>query len=160
MSFLKKSEDPWDRKPGQTPTVQEPPEKKENPLDSLKQWNDDRKAEKARKEAESAPEPIPCPWCGKRMEARYLWAGRGVFLSAKKPGLFSSGLSSDNRDICDEGNPLTGGYKTAWYCPDCYKLVVDLPDVLSGTAFQKLQEEHYRQLETHPQQDETAEDGQ
>jgi hypothetical protein len=76
----------------------------------------------------------------------------------KRPGFFTTVLSSDIQEICNEGNPLTGGYKTAWYCPDCYKLVVDLPDVLARTAFQKLQEESYRQMETHPQQDETTED--
>jgi hypothetical protein len=161
MSLFKKSEDPWDRQPGQASTpVQEPQEKKESPLDSLKQWNEERKAEKARKEAESAPEPIPCPWCGKRMEARYLWGGRGVYLAKEKPGFFNSGLSVDNLDLCDEGSMLTSYYKTMWYCPDCRKLAADIPETLSGTEFQKQQEEHYRQLQTHPQQDKTAEDDQ
>jgi hypothetical protein len=160
MSFFQKSEDPWDRKSGQTPTAQEPQEKQENPLDSLKQWNQDRKSEKARKEAESAPEPIPCPWCGKQMEARYLWGSRGVFLGKEKPGLFTTGLSEDNRDICNEGSMLTSYYKTMWYCPDCRKLAADLSETLSGEEFQKQQEEHYRQLQTHPQGNDAVEDDQ
>jgi len=80
-----------------------------------------------KKEAEPEPEPMICPWCGKPMVRRYLWGGRGVCLGEKKPGFFSSGLSADNRDILDEGNPLVCPYKTMWYCDGCKKIAAELP---------------------------------
>lgn len=128
MAFWKKSEDPWDRKPGQ----------RSAPIVSFDEVTKDKAEEenvplgdKARaffgvekREPEAAPDPIPCPWCGKEMALRYLWGGQGVLLSKKKPGFWSSAPSSDNWNICDEGNGLTSQYKNAWYCADCDKLVV------------------------------------
>ncbi len=128
MAFWKKSEDPWDMEPKRaTAATPDRDEEPETLADSLKAWNEARKEEKARKLAESAPEPIPCPWCGKDMEPRYLWGGRGVYLGEKRPGFFTSGMSEDNWDFLDEGSMLTGLYKTVWYCKDCRKLVVDMP---------------------------------
>jgi hypothetical protein len=135
MGFFKKSDDPWDQKPGQPPTAQGPQEKRERPLDALKQWNQDRKAEKARRAAECAPEPIPCPWCGRRMELRYLWSMRSVYLSEKKPGLFTTVLSWDNQALCDEGSILTGLYKTVWYCRDCRRLAADVKEPEETSTF-------------------------
>ncbi len=68
-----------------------------------------------------------CPWCGRPMERQYLWGSRGVYLGEKKPGLFSSGLSSEYRDILDEGNPFGVRYKTMWYCDECKKIAAELP---------------------------------
>lgn len=131
MAFWKKSEDPWDIDPEkQRRTVPLPDENERDPdtslLEDLRAWNEARKEKKAPRE--TPPEPISCPWCGKEMALRYLWGARGVYLGEKRPGLFSSGLSDDNWDFLVEGNPLIGSYKTAWYCKDCRKLVVDLPD--------------------------------
>ena len=131
MAFWNKSEDPWDRKPEkrQAPTDWTAEETGPEPglLDRLKDWNEARKAEQARKAAEETPDPIPCPWCGKLMEVRYLWGGRGIYLGKKRPGFFSSGMDGENWDFCDEGNLISGVYKTAWYCKDCRKLVAKLP---------------------------------
>ena len=49
MPFWKQSEDPWDQKPDKP--RREPKEPQANPLDSLKAWNEQRKAEAKEKEA-------------------------------------------------------------------------------------------------------------
>lgn len=128
MAFWKKSEDPWDMDPADK-RRSVPAEEESGPglLDQLQDWNEARKAEKARKLAESTPAPIACPWCGNLMEARFLWGGKGVYLGKQRPGFFSSGLSEDNWDILDEGSLISGSYKTVWYCPDCRKLAADIP---------------------------------
>ena len=148
MAFWNKSEDPWDRKPErrQAPADWTAEEKGPEPglLDRAKGWNEGRKAEKA--EGETPPAPIPCPWCGKKMGLRYLWGG--VYLSKKKPGVWASGLSPDNWGLCDEGNPFTGSYKTAWFCEDCRKLVVDVPEVMNRyDEYQQQLEETRRRRE-------------
>ena len=60
MAFEKKSQDPWDRKPETrkappvpAPETSKPPESKKGPLDSLRAWNERRRAEKKR--------PAVCP---------------------------------------------------------------------------------------------------
>lgn len=131
MPFWKKSEDPWDMDPAKRreQIARETEEQGRNKglLDQLQDWNAERKAEKARKLAESVQDPIPCPWCGNMMEARFLWGGKGVYLGKERPGFFSSGLSENNWDFLDEGNLISGSYKTVWYCKDCRKLAADLP---------------------------------
>lgn len=131
MPFWKKSEDPWDIDPEKQRRPTPPPEDGQaDPdtglLEDLRAWNEARKEKKARQEM--PPEPIPCPWCGKEMEPRYVWGARGVYLGEKRPTLFSSGFSDDNQDFLDEGNPLICSYKTVWICRDCQKLVADLPE--------------------------------
>ena len=58
MPFWKKSEDPWDVEPEKRrPVPAENGEKGPGLLDQLQDWNEARKAEKARREA--PPPPIP-----------------------------------------------------------------------------------------------------
>jgi len=126
MSIFRKSEDPWDRKPEKRPPPKEP---KANPLDSLKTWNEDRKAAAREKaEAKRLP-PEKCPWCGKDMEQGFLSGGRGVFWHSGvyKFSLFR-GLDGDSIDVLNEGSFLTAYYKTTWLCRDCKKTVFDMPD--------------------------------
>lgn len=129
MAFWKKSEDPWDIDPSKRrPTVREEEEKPDpdagSLLDDLRAWNEERKAEKVRREA--PPAPISCPWCGKEMEVGYLIGGRdSVRLVRERPGalrLFEDALyiRGDGTFWCD--------YKIAWTCGDCRKLVLDLPE--------------------------------
>lgn len=80
-----------------------------------------------KKEEEPEGPPMLCPWCGKPMRRQYLWGSRGVYLGEKKPGFFSSGLSSEYRNVCDEGNFFLTSYKTMWYCDGCEKIAADLP---------------------------------
>ena len=59
--------------------------------------------------------PLNCPWCGKAMEQGFLRSGRGSILWA--PGLpavkhWLVGLA---------------GYRTAWLCRNCEKMVFDMP---------------------------------
>lgn len=137
MPFWKKGEDPWDLDPAKRRELiaRETEEQGRNRglLDQLQDWNEERKAEKARKLAESVPDPIPCPWCGNIMEARFLWGG-SVYLAKERPGLFSGGLFDEKWIFLDEGDLISGSYKTVWYCKDCRKLAADLPPEPSSLA--------------------------
>lgn len=134
MAFWKKSEDPWDWDPSKKrpePRPAEPQEPRENPLDSLKQWNEERKAKaKEREEAKWLP-PEKCPWCGKEMEQGYMLGGRGSV--SWYPGIYKTdflrGVDAAGRiDVQDEGGIWSGLYKTTWLCRDCKKAVFTMPD--------------------------------
>ena len=134
MPFWKQSEDPWDRKPDKPRA--EPKDLQANPLDSLKAWNEERKA-KEKEKAKSLP-PEPCPWCGKDMEQGFLFGGRdGV---RWHPGVykyeFLRRLDSRGLDLLDEGSIWSGLYKTTWLCRDCKKAVFTIPEPLMyGDSF-------------------------
>lgn len=129
MPFWKQSEDPWDRKPDKPRP--EPKGPQANPLDSLKQWNEDRKAKAREKEEAKRLPPEPCPWCGTEMEQGFFTGGRdGVHWY---PGIYKAdllrGLDSTGRiDVLDEGGIWSGCYKTVWLCRDCKKAVFHMPD--------------------------------
>lgn len=127
MPFWKQSEDPWDRKPDKPRP--EPKGPQANPLDSLKAWNEERKARAKEKEEAKRLPPETCPWCGKDMEQGFLTGGRdGVHWY---PGMYKfepfRGLSGEAIDVLDDGSGFTS-YKITWLCRDCKKMVFDMPD--------------------------------
>lgn len=131
MAFWKKSEDPWDMDPHQRrPAIREE-DAKQDPdagslLDDLRTWNEERQAKKAQRE--TPPEPRTCPWCGKEMEVGYLIGGRdAVRLVRQRPGVLRPGIFDDALYIRGDGT-FWCDYKIAWTCPDCRKLVADLPE--------------------------------
>lgn len=135
MPFWKQSDDPWDRKPDKRPhPVPEPPESQEPQgdfLDSLKAWNEDRRAKAKEKEEAKRLPPETCPWCGKDMEQGFMIGGRGSV--SWYPGIYKTdffrGLSDTDRiDLQDEGSIWSGLYKTTWLCRDCKKMVLDMPE--------------------------------
>ena len=136
MGFWNRSEDPWDRDPARERERRERASQErgamENPLDSLRAWNEQRKAEAAEKAAKEAAEPAEkCPWCGKDMEQGFLTGGRDG--THWYPGIYKTdlfrGLDSTGRiDVLDEGGIWSGLYKTAWLCRDCKKAVFNMPD--------------------------------
>ncbi len=125
MPFWKQSEDPWDQKPEKRREPREPKDPQANPLDSLKAWNEDRKAKGKEKEAAKRLPPEKCPWCGKEMEQGFLTGGRDAV--RWHPGVykfeFFQGLGGT--DVLDEGTWIP--YKTTWLCRDCKKMVLDMP---------------------------------
>lgn len=130
VAFWKKSDDPWDRKPGTKPTVvRETGEPKKKTLDALKKWNEDRKA--AAREAEYARRlpPEKCPWCGKEMEQGYMVGGRDT--THWYPGVLTTkaawlgGPREERLDLLDEGHFIN--YKTVWLCRECKKMTFDMP---------------------------------
>lgn len=127
MAFWKKSEDPWDVEPEKRrPVPAENGEKGPGLLDQLQDWNEARKAEKARRE--TPPPPIPCPWCGKTMETGYLMGNRGIWWAPGRPDAWAKWVSVAAAEgafqVDTEGGLAT--YRTAWHCPDCGKLVLDV----------------------------------
>lgn len=140
MAFWKQSDDPWDRKPDKRP-VPEPPESQEpqgNPLDSLKAWNEDRKAKAKEKEEAKRLPPEKCPWCGKDMEQGFMIGGRGCvswYPGIYKTDFFRSPSDADSINVQDEGSIWSGLYKTTWLCRDCKKAVFNMPDPEAQTDF-------------------------
>ncbi len=105
MPFWKQSEDPWDQKPDKP--RREPKEPQANPLDSLKAWNEERKAKAKEKEEARRLPPEPCPWCGKEMEQGFLTGGRDSV--RWYPGVHKfdplRALDGNALDLLDEGDP-------------------------------------------------------
>ena len=130
MPFWKQSEDPWDHKPEKRrPPPKEP---RENPLGSLKQWNEERKAKAKEREAAKWLPPEKCPWCGSEMEQGFFTGGRdGVHWY---PGIYKAdpfrGLdtTAGRIDVLDEGSLWSGCYKTVWLCRACKRAVFHMPD--------------------------------
>lgn len=125
MPFWKQSEDPWDRKPGKPTPPKEP---KADPLDTLKQWNEERKAKaKEQEEAKRLP-PESCPWCGKEMEQGFLLTGGDPI--RWYPGVYKTAWIMRDRAgsfrVDTEGDFAL--YKVAWLCRDCKKLTLAMPE--------------------------------
>ena len=125
MPFWKKSEDPWDVEPEKRrPVPAENEEKGPGLLDQFQDWNEARKAEKARRE--TPPPPIPCPWCGKTMETGYLMGNRGIWWAPGRPDAWAKWVSVAAAEgafqVDTEGGLAT--YRTAWHCPDCGNMAV------------------------------------
>lgn len=133
MAFWKKSEDPWDWDPSKkrpAPRPAESQEPRENPIETVKAWNEDRKAKAREKEAAKRLPPEKCPWCGKEMEQGFITGGRdGVkWHSGVYKFEFFRGLDGEAVNLLDEGGIWSGLYKTVWLCRDCKKAVFDMPD--------------------------------
>lgn len=128
MPFWKQSDDPWDRSPDRR--VPEPKEPRESPIDSLKAWNEERKAKAKEKEEARRLPPEKCPWCGAEMEQGFILAGRDPV--RWHPGVYRfdlfRGLDGDTINICHEGGAFSGYYKTAWICRACGRMVLNLPE--------------------------------
>ena len=136
MAFWKKSEAPWDMDPAKKRAKQER-EPIENPLNTLRDWSEERRAKAAAKQAEWEAQPKEvCPWCGKEMERGYLAASRSGIIWT--PGRMTTraawiGPSREVRDrrlqVDNEG--FLANYKTTWYCEDCKKMTIDASGLLS-----------------------------
>ena len=139
MAFWRRSEDPWDRDPAKK-RVKREREPAENPLDALKNWNEERKAKAAAKRAELEALPKEtCPWCGEEMERGYFQGGRDRitwtpgFLTTKAAWLGPSKEARERRlRVYDEGDFTT--YKTVWYCRGCEKMVINAAGMREADA--------------------------
>lgn len=151
MAFWNKGEDPWDVKP--KPVSVPNPDCDREPdtlLDSLKAWNRERKAEKAKRE--TPPPPMACPWCGKEMETGYIM-GQGVWWAPGRPDALSkwagaSGVMGAVR-VDTEGGMFP--YRTAWVCRDCGKMALNLPDI-PDTPEGRTQREYEDELRAYAEQ--------
>ena len=133
MAFWKKSEDPWDVDPAKAREKREREDREpvENPLDTLRDWNEGRRAKAAAKQAEWDAQPKEvCPWCGKEMERGCLQGGRGVYWypgpRAASAAFWGPGAMEKSFAVDDEGDPFRGTCKTAWYCRSCKKMTFSM----------------------------------
>ena len=130
MAFWKKSEDPWDMKPKSVgavnPVTPDRDEEPETLLESVRDWAEKKRS--AEKDQLALP-PEKCPWCGGEMEQGFLNGGRGVYWTRGVPDTKTKwlGAGAENQLRVDEEGALFT-YRTAWLCPDCRKLVADLPE--------------------------------
>lgn len=158
MAFWNKGDDPWDRKPGQTPrpAPRETETEEEKPaplLDRLEDWSERRRAEKAKQAAEQTPAPIPCPWCGKPTETGYIMGGRGVWWAPGIPGAMEKWVTGPSTakgavQLDAEGGLST--WQTAWRCRDCKKLIVDCPDPPEPTVYDPMESSAEQRDEEEP----------
>ena len=142
MPFWKQSEDPWDRKPDKP--RREPREPQVNPLDSLKTWNQERKAKAREKEEARRLPPEPCPWCGKSMEQGFLEGGRDSvhwYAGIRRFDPFR-GFDGGSINVLNECNAFfSNHFKVAWLCRECGKIVFDIPESDRIYDFPDLQED-------------------
>ena len=130
MAFWKKSEDPWDMKPKPVGTVSpadpDGDKEPESLLDSVRDWAEKKRS--AEKNQLTLP-PEKCPWCGREMEQGFLSGGRGVYWTRGVPDTRTKwlGAGAENQMRVDEEGALFT-YRTTWLCPNCRKLVADLPE--------------------------------
>ena len=132
MAFWKRSDDPWDRKPGQRPseTVWRETghaEEKEVPL-----------VEKSVENVENSPKTGEiCPWCGEMMLSGHIYGGRDGTLwreGARQRLLDSLFAQQSPRQLNVRGD------KPSWYCEKCEKLVIsasglEIPVAEQRTSF-------------------------
>ena len=78
MAFWNRGEDPWDMDPAKrrAKSERESREPMENPLDRLKAWSQERKAQQAAEDAAQEAVSLGCPWCGRPMRRGYIASGR------------------------------------------------------------------------------------
>ena len=129
MAFWKKSADPWDIDPDERRLASEPAEKAPGLLDTLRgDWDAMRAEWQETRESLKLP-PEKCPWCGKEMERGYLLSGQWIYWQRKRPTALSlRGHAADALVINTEGGTLAG-YRTAWRCGACEKMVLDVADI-------------------------------
>lgn len=156
MPFWKKNEDPWDIDPEKRrrpPAAEDGGAGEAAPglLEQVKAWNETRK----RRKLEAVPPSIPCPWCGKEMETGYLSSGRGVWWAPGRPGGWAKWISPDMEEgacrVDTEGTLFP--YQTAWYCADCRRLAVEIPEQLPGGAFEEKLEQYEARQEKSKEND-------
>lgn len=129
MAFWKKSDDPWDRKPGKRPTETAcrgtgAAEEKEVPL-----------VEKSVENVENSPKTGEiCPWCGEMMLSGYIYSGRDGtwWREGERQGLLDSLFAEQiPRQLNVRGD------KPSWYCEKCEKLVISASGLETPVAEQR-----------------------
>ena len=133
MAFWKKSDDPWDRKPGQQSVNwyenDAEPVGADVPIgpsgDSIPSENDRPTPEERIRRIIEGPQPeayVPekCPWCGQDMKRVYLYANGFVRWSYALPGGWL-----DDFEVLDDNEDFFGPrYKQGSYCESCEKMTL------------------------------------
>ena len=131
MAFWKKSDDPWDRKPGKQATnwyENENPAEAETPPAERELTPEQQRIRDIIEGPKARPVvPEKCPWCGKEMEAASIYSERGWTvwkLGDPAGGMFDSAaamvLQEDGIGFWDRV------FKRAWYCRACEKMTLSV----------------------------------
>lgn len=151
MAFWKKSDDPWDRKPGkrttnwyenemtsaETPTTEgsvgaatgRPPEERELTPEEQR-IRDIIEGPKAR-----PVEVEKCPWCGGDMKAVSIYSG-GASVLYWQEGEPSGARSWMDANVLEDGGGLWGpSYKVGSYCESCEKMVLSVKKPRTSPAY-------------------------
>ena len=131
MAFWKKSDDPWDRKPGRQQTNWYENEPAAEPEPESPVGAASGRPESALEAAEK------CPWCGAPMLMGHLYSGRDatIWKEGGRKGLLDT--------LFDETSPrrmVIRGEGPSWYCEKCERLVVhasglEIPVAEQTTSF-------------------------
>ena len=122
MAFWKKSEDPWDQKPGDRKKESLPENKEMLPPS----W--------ARPPKE-APPPADCPWCGQPMLSGNIYGNAGRSGSARITWIEGADKSFLERiGTSSERSFTLGAVEEAWYCETCGKMVLDVQAEMQKTG--------------------------
>ena len=128
MPFWKKGDDPWDDKPPSHPAE---PEGNRAPglmgelRGDLQAWNEDRREKK--RQRETPPPPMACPWCGQEMEVGYVTGRDAVRWWPGWPPRIIGGADGAAIRVDHEGTVLLR-YKTAYLCRACRRMVLEFSE--------------------------------
>ncbi|MBQ8852428.1 MAG: hypothetical protein IJZ66_08340 [Oscillibacter sp.] len=131
MAFWKKSDDPWDRKPGkQKETLwreQEAPVENDSPVERELTPKEQRIRDIIEGPKVTPVVPEKCPWCGGDMEAASIYSERGWTvwkLGDHGGGMFDSAAAMT---LQEEGISFWDrAFKRSWYCRACEKMTLSV----------------------------------
>ena len=135
MAYWKKSDDPWDRKPGQQSVNwyenDAEPVGADVPIgpsdDSIPSENDRPTPEERIRRIIEGPQPEAytpeeCPWCGQDMKRVYIFSKGFTKWSYEMP----SGWLDDYEILEDVGGLFDPIYKQGSYCESCEKMTLSV----------------------------------
>ena len=128
MAFWKKSDDPWDRKPGKSEQAwweQPAPEQTAPPEEEPPLTPEEQRIRDIIEGPKTTPGvPEKCPWCGGEMAAVSIYSRNGYVCWRKG----APGRWTDEDYVLQE--PGLGfwdiPYKSAWYCEGCEKMTLSM----------------------------------
>lgn len=126
MPFWKKGEDPWDLDPAKRRELIARETEEQGPAGSATGLERGAKSGEGPETGGERPGPHSLPLV-REHNGSQISLGRQRLFGKGKAGPFSGGLFDEKWNFLDEGDLISGSYKTVWYCKDCRKLAADLP---------------------------------
>ena len=139
MAFWKKSDDPWDRKPGKQATnwyENENPAEAETPPAERELTPEQQRIRDIIEGPKARPvEMEKCPWCGQDMKTGSIYSG-GANVLYWQEGEPSGARSWMDANVLEDGGGLWGpSYKVGSYCESCEKMVLSVKKPRTSPAY-------------------------